>query len=83
MKTKRTHKLKILDCLADNGYITNGIAMRSLKINNPFERMRELRMNINIEDFYVINKTGTRFKIFYLSKSKALAYMNRNGWKLA
>ena len=83
MKPKRSQKLKILDRLCKSGYVTNRIAMEAMQINNPFERIRELREYIQINDFFVKSKSGSRFKIFYTDRAKAVRYIKRNGFTLA
>ena len=80
---KRSQELRMLDRLKRYGHITYRVAQEQMKINNPFERMRTIREHLKVDDFYVKTKAGTRFKIFHISKRKALNYAKRNGFELA
>ena len=75
---KRSQKLRMLDFLREYGWITNRVCMINLNINNPFQRMKELRSLIQVEDKFVKSKSGSRFKVFYINERKLKGYIRRN-----
>jgi len=75
---KRSQKSKMLSFLQEYGWITNRVSMVNLNINNPFQRMKELRQTVDIEDMFVKNQAGVRFKVFYIDKYKLGGFLRRN-----
>lgn len=75
---KRSQVLRILDELKKWGHITNREIM-DMQINQPFQRLKELREVIKIDDIKVKTRGGTRFKVFYIDKRKAKAYIRGCG----
>ena len=75
---KRSQKLKMLDFLKEYGWITHRVSMIKLNINNPFQRMKELRQIVDIEDIFVKTREGVRFKVFYIDKYKLGGFIRRN-----
>lgn len=80
---KRSQKLKMQDFLQKYGWITNRVSMINLNINNPFQRMKELREIMDIDDIFVRTKDGVRFKIFYIDKSQAISYCAINNLEVS
>ena len=76
---ERNDKLKILDLLYKYGCTTTLYIQEHCKMVNASARISQLREDLVIHDFFVKNpRTKKRFKVYYVFKRQAMAYVERN-----
>lgn len=79
---KRAKHLQLLDYLKKYRCFTIRDVLRWTNSNNPYRTVEHLKAHITIKHIDV-QKEDVRFRVYYITKNRALDLIQRGGWRIA